>query len=171
MTIVLSTITNAAIDQMFRSLDGVLEKGATAAKAKGVEESVYLNWRMAPDMLPLLRQVFLATEVPARGLSRLAGAELPSFADDETTFAELRARISKADAFIKGLSADALDADPDGSITFPAGPDREFTLPRRAYLQNFILSNLYFHVTTTYIILRHLGVDIGKTDFLAIPET
>ncbi len=170
MTITLSTIANTAIDQMFRGLDGVLEKGAAAAKAKEVEQSVYLGWRMAPDMLPLARQVMIATEFPARGLSRLAGAELPSFADDEATFEALRARISKAQAFIKDLSTEAIDADPDGSITFPAGPDREMTLPRGAFLQNVVLSNLYFHVTAAYIILRHLGVDLGKADFLAVPK-
>jgi uncharacterized protein len=170
MTITLSTIANTAIDQMFRGLDGVLEKAAAAAKAKEVEDSVYLNWRMAPDMLSLVRQVHIATEIPARALSRLAGAELPSFADDEATFAELRARVSKAQAFIKDLSAEAMDADPDGSITFPAGRDKEMTLPRSAYVQNVVLPNLYFHVTAAYIIMRHLGVDIGKTDFLAVPK-
>ncbi len=171
MTITLSAIANTAVDQMFRGLDGVLEKGAAAAKAKGVEDEVYLNWRITPDMFPLARQVQIATEVSARALSRLAGVEPPSFDDDEKTFADLRARISKAHSIIKDLPAEALDADPDAPITFPVGPDREMTMPRRAYLQNFILPNLYFHVTATYLILRHLGVDIGKTDFLAVPQT
>ena len=171
MTITMSTVANAAIDQMFRGLDGVLVKAAADAQARGIEEDVYLNARLAPDMLPLVRQVRIATEIPARALSRLAGVELPSLTDDETTFADLRKRISTAHTFIKDLPKDGLDADPDGPITFPAGPDREMTLPRRAYLQNFILPNLYFHVTTSYAILRHLGVEIGKLDFLAVPQS
>lgn len=170
MTITLSSSANAAIDQMFKALEGVLKKGAAAAKTKDVEDSIYLDWRLAPDMFPLAFQVRVATELPARALSRLAGAELPSFSDDETTFAEMLQRIAKARDFIKSLPAAAIDADPDKSITFPVGPDNEMTMPRRAYVQNFILPNLYFHVTAAYLILRHLGVDLGKRDYLAAPQ-
>lgn len=170
MTITLSSSANAAIDQMFSALEGILKKGAAAAKAKDVEDSVYLNWRLAPDMFPLAFQIRVATEFPARTLSRLAGKEPPGLADDETTFAEFVQRIATTRDIIKTLPADAIDADPDGSITFPVGPDNEMTLPRRAYVQNFILPNLYFHVTAVYLILRHLGVDLGKSDFLAAAQ-
>lgn len=169
MSLTLSTVANGALEQMFAALDGVLAKAAAHAEAQGVEEEVYLNWRLAPDMFALVKQVQVATELPARSLSRMAGAELPSFADDETSFAALRERVEKARAFVRGLDASALDADPDGPISFPAGGDNEMTLPRRAYLQNMILPNLYFHVTATYAILRQLGVEIGKRDFLAVP--
>ena len=139
-----STISIAAINQMFGALDGILSKAADHAAANGIEESVYLNWRLAPDMFPLIRQVFVATELPARTLSRMAGAAMPEFADDEASFAELRERIKKARAHISSLDTSALDADPDAPISFPAGGDNEMTLPRRAYLQNMILPNLYF---------------------------
>ena len=79
-----------------------------------------------------------------------------------------RGSIKRAPS-IRSLDASALDADPDGPISFPAGGDNEMTLPRRAYLQNMILPNLYFHVTASYAILRQLGVEIGKRDFLAVP--
>lgn len=164
-----STIADAAINQMFSALDGFLAKAAAHAEANGVEEAVYLNWRLAPDMFPLVRQVFVATELPARALSRMAGAEMPDFTDDEASFADLRKRIKKARDHIAGLDKSALDADPDAPISFPAGGDNEMTLPRRAYLQNMILPNLYFHTTTAYALLRHLGVELGKRDFLAVP--
>ena len=169
MSLTISTVANSAIEQMFSALDGVLAKAAAHAEAKGVEEAVYLNWRLAPDMFSLVRQVQVATELPARSLSRLAGADMPSFADDETSIADLRDRIKKARDHIKSLDVEALDADLDGPISFPAGGDNEMTLPRRAYLLNMILPNLYFHVTATYAILRQLGVEIGKRDFLAVP--
>ncbi len=169
MTFTLSTIAFGAIEQMYNGIDGVLEKAAAHAAANGVDEEVYLNWRLAPDMFPLVRQVQIATELPARGLSRIAGADMPGFADDEKSFAELRARIKKARDHIKGLDAAALDADPDAPVSFPAGGDKEMTLPRRIYLQNLVLPNLYFHTTTAYAILRALGVEIGKRDFLAAP--
>jgi len=133
-----------------------------------VDEGVYLNWRLAADMLPLTRQVQFATEIPARGLSRLAGAPLPGFPDTETTFDALLARVARAREHIKGLPSAPLDADPDSDIKVPMGKE-ERTFTRINFLQHFILPNLYFHTTTTYLILRHLGVDIGKLDFMAAP--
>ena len=168
MSVSISSVARIATDQMFSGLDGVLQKGAAAATARGVDEAVYLNWRIAPDMLPLTRQVQFATEIPSRGLSRLAGVALPSFPDTETTFDELRARVAKARAHIKGLPSAPMDADPDQEIKVPMGKE-ERTFTRINFLQHFILPNLYFHTTTTYLILRHLGVDIGKLDFMAAP--
>ena len=169
MAVTISSIAIIATDQMFSGLDGVLQKGAARAKAAKVDEAVYLNWRLAPDMFPLSRQVQFATEIPARGLSRLAGTEIPSFPDTEQTFDELRARVARARAHIAGLPAPPMDADPDGEIRVPMGKE-ERTFTRINFLQHFILPNLYFHTTTAYLILRHLGVDIGKADFLAAPQ-
>jgi hypothetical protein len=168
MPITISSVARIATDQMFSGLDGVLRKGAAHAKAKDVGEAVYLNWRLAPDMFPLTRQVQFATEIPARGLSRLAGAAIPSFPDTEQTFDELRDRVARARALIAGLNTSSMDADPDGEIRVPMGKE-ERTFTRINFLQHFILPNLYFHTTTTYLILRHLGVEIGKPDFLAAP--
>jgi len=167
MTVTPSFVALSAVDQMFKGLAGVLEKAATHAKEFGVEESVYLNWRLAPDMLDARRQVQIATELPARALSRLAGVEPPSFPDGEESFEELRARISTAQSFIRDLDKAALDADHDADITFPAGPDAEMTLPRDRYLMNYILPNFYFHVTAAYAIFRTCGVPLGKMDYLA----
>jgi hypothetical protein len=120
-------------------------------------------------MFPLSRQVQIACDIPARGLARLAGAELPSFPDTEKSFDELRQRVSKAHAFIKELDKTKIDADPDKDITFPVGPET-MTMKRREYLLNFIVPNVYFHVTTAYAILRACGVPLGKSDFLARPR-
>jgi len=168
MTVSISSVARTATDQMFAGLDGVLQKGAADAQARKVDEAVYLNWRLAPDMFPLTRQVQFATEIPARGLSRLAGVAIPSFPDTEQTFEELRARIARARAHIKELPSAPMDADPDKEIRVPMGKE-ERTFTRINYLQHFVLPNLYFHTTSTYLILRHLGVEIGKLDFLAAP--
>ncbi len=168
MPVTMSSVARIATDQMFSGLDGVLQKGAAHATAKGVDEAVYLNWRLAPDMFPLTRQIQFATEIPARGLSRLAGVAIPSFPDSEQTFDELRARVARVSAHIRDLPASAIDADPDKEVRVPMGKE-ERTFTRINFLQRFILPNLYFHTTTTYLILRHLGVEIGKLDFLAAP--
>lgn len=166
MTLKPSAVANAAVAQMYAALGAILEKGAAHAKSKGVDEATFVNWRLAPDMFPLSRQVQLACDIPARGLARLAGAELPSFPDTETSFEELRQRVAKAHAFIKDLNRDKIDADPEGAITFPVGQE-SMTMKRREYLTSFILPNLYFHVTTAYAILRSCGAPLGKADFLA----
>ena len=168
MPVSISTVSRTSIYEMFAGLDGVLQKGAADARARKVDEAVYLNWRLAPDMFPLTRQVQFATEIPARGLSRLAGVAIPSFPDTEQTFEELRARIARARAHISELPSAPLDADPDKEIRVPMGKE-ERTFTRINYLQHFVLPNLYFHTTATYLILRHLGVGIGKLDFLAAP--
>ncbi len=166
MTTTISSSVIPAVHNMFTALDHLLVKAVERCEETKVEESVYLNWRVAPDMFPLATQVRFATEIPARGLSRLAGAELPSFPDDETTFAELRARIERASEIVKALDTAALDANPAADITVPMGPERKVTMPREAFAHEWIMPNLYFHVTTAYLILRHVGLDIGKKDFL-----
>ncbi len=161
-----SSVASAAIDQMFRALDGMLDKAAAHAKATGVEDSVYTGWRLAPDMFTMARQVQIACDIAVRGVTRLSGAEPPSFPDTETTFAQLRERVAKAHAHIKDLDRAKIDADPDGDITVPMR-DQAMTMKRRQFLQNFILPNVYFHATAAYLNLRNAGVPLGKSDFLA----
>ena len=162
----LSASVIPAVNNMFETLDLLCDKAADRCETSKVEESVYLDWRIAPDMFPLATQFRFASEIPARALSRLAGAEIPSFQDNETSFADLRARIDRAKSIIAGLDAKALDADPEADITVPMGPDNMVTLPRAVYANDWMLPNLYFHTTAAYLILRQLGLDIGKRDFL-----
>lgn len=165
MSFTLSQAAYTSIGQMFDALKGVLDKGAAYAKAREMDEAVLINWRLAPDMFPLSRQVQIATDIAGRGLARLSGAELPSNPDAETTFEALRGRVIKAEAFIAGLDRAKIDIDPEGSVTFPLGPET-MTMKRSDYLLLFVLPNVYFHVTTTYAILRACGASLGKMDFL-----
>ncbi len=152
--------------QALESLDGVLRKGRDASETMGVDETVLLNWRIAPDMHPFLAQVRFATEIPARAFSRLAGAPLPEFGEDETSFPDLIARNARARDIITGLDPDALDADPETVIEVPMG-ELTVSLPRAAFAAFWVLPNLQFHVSAAYLILRGLGVDLGKRDYLA----
>jgi hypothetical protein len=113
----------------------------------------------------LSRQVQIACDGACRAGARIAGVDIPSFPDTETTFEELQARIEKATAFVKSLPVEAIDAAEEKPITIPlpSGP-LEFT--GRDFLQAFALPNLYFHVTAAYLILRHNGIELGKADFL-----
>lgn len=161
-----SSIAHASIDQMFRALHGMLDKAQAHALATGVEEAVYAGWRLAPDMFTMARQVQIACDIAVRGLTRLSGGEPPSFPDTETTFAQLKERVSKAHAAIKDLDRAKIDANPEADITVPMR-DQAMTMKRHQFLQNFVLPNVYFHVTAAYLNLRNAGVPLGKSDFLA----
>ena len=152
------------------ALSGVLEKAEAFAKAKKIEESVLLRSRLSPDMFDLTRQVQVATDGARRGSARLAGVEAPKVEDNETTIAQLRDRIAKTVAYLKTLDRKAIDASTEKEITFPLGPEKKGHMKGDDYLNHFMLPNFYFHCTAAYTILRHLGVDVGKRDFLgAIP--
>ncbi len=147
------------------ALSAVLQKAADHAKAKGFDESVLVTARLAPDMFALAKQVQIATDMAKGGAARLAGVEIPTFADDETTIAALQGRIAKTIAFIDGLTPAQIDGTEGKEIVLKmrAG-DMTFTGQR--YLIGFVIPNLTFHCATTYNILRHNGVEIGKRDFL-----
>ena len=151
--------------RMLRTLSAILDKGAAFAEARAIEPSVLVNARLAPDMRPLSAQVQLATDMAIRGAARLAGIEFPSNPDTESTFPELQERVNKALRFLEPLSPDQIDGSEDRAITLQMR-DGELHFKGQDYLLNFLLPNLYFHITTAYLILRHNGVELGKRDFL-----
>ena len=152
------------------ALSGVLDKAAAFAAAKKIDGSVLLNFRLAPDMFALTRQVQIATDLAKNGVARLAGVEPPRFEDNETTIDQLKARIARAVAFIKTVDPKKIDAAGDREITFPLGPNNKGQMKADDYLNHFVLPNFYFHCTAAYAILRHCGLEVGKSDYLgAIP--
>jgi uncharacterized protein len=147
------------------NLSHLLEKGHAHAVARKFDPAVLIAARLAPDMLPLPRQVQIACDVAKFGVARLAGVEAPKFEDKEQTIEELRARIARTIDFIKGVPASALEGSEDRAIKVP-GRDRTLEFKGLEYLSRFVIPNVFFHVTIAYAILRHNGVEIGKTDFL-----
>jgi uncharacterized protein len=151
------------------ALAAVLDKAAAYAAAKKVDPAVLLGWRLAPDMFALARQVQVACDQAKNGAARVAGVEPPKFEDTETSLEQLKARIAKTLAYIKGLDTKAIDASADREITFPLGPTKG-QMKGGDFLNHFVLPNFYFHLTAAYAIVRHCGVELGKRDFLgAIP--
>lgn len=149
------------------ALANVLRKGADNAAQRGIDPRVFLEGRLAPDMFPLVRQVQIATDQAKGGAARLAGREPPRFEDTEASFPELEDRIARTLAFLEGLEpADFADA-PARTVRLPQR-DRTVELSALPYLQGYVLPNFFFHVTTAYAILRHLGVPVGKMDFLGV---
>jgi hypothetical protein len=162
------TIYDASIPPlvfMLENLGHVLKVGAAHAAEKGLDGKDYLEARLAPDMFPLTRQVQVASDMAKGCGARLAGAEIPKYEDNETSFADLQARLAKTIAFLRGLDPKALAGAEDKAVTLKF-PNAEFHFSGKDYLNNFVLPNVYFHITTVYAILRHSGVPLGKQDFM-----
>jgi uncharacterized protein len=151
--------------QMLSSLSAILDKAEVFAAERRIDPAVLLGWRLAPDMFALARQVQIATDHAKGCCARLAGVEVPKYSDDETTFADLRARIGRTVDFVRGFEPSDIDGSEGRDITLTAGT-RELRFKGQQYLVNFALPNFYFHVATAYDILRRCGLPIGKRDFL-----
>jgi hypothetical protein len=154
-----------AFTQMLTSLQGILKKGVAYAEARKFEPSVLINARLAPDMHPLNRQVYIVTDQAKGGAARLCGQEPPVYPDTEVTFPDLDARISKTLAYIKSFKPEQFNGAEDRDINLQFGPNK-VTFKGLPFLFHITFPNLYFHTTTAYNILRHNGVDVGKRDFI-----
>jgi len=162
------TIFDATIPPLKRTLGNlaaILKKAEEYADAKKVEHHVLLNSRLFVDMYPLTRQVQIATDMSKGAGARLAAVEIPKYEDNETSFAELQARIARTIAFLDAITPQQLEGAETREITLTIRKaDIKFT--GQDYLLKWVLPNVYFHVTTAYNILRHNGVELGKPDFL-----
>jgi hypothetical protein len=151
--------------QMLSALDKVLTKAEADAVARKIDLEVFTNGRLAPDMLPLTRQIQIMTDQAKGSASRLAGQDPPKWADDEKTFADLRARVAKTIAHLKSFTPEQFEDAETRAIELKF-PNATFNFTGKDYLLGFVIPNFYFHYTTAYAILRHNGVPIGKRDFL-----
>lgn len=147
------------------SLKTILAKGAAHAAAKKIDESVFLNARLYPDMLPLARQVHIATDFARGTVARLSGSEPPKWEDNEATFAELIARVERTIEAVNSFAAAQVDGSEARPVTRQVrGEPKTFTGIN--YLLQYSMPNFYFHTTTAYAILRSNGVEVGKGDFI-----
>lgn len=150
---------------MLNNLSAMFEKAESFAADRKIDEGVLLNWRLAPDMFPFVRQVQIAADFAKGTPARLAGVEVPKYADAETSFAALKQRIAKTVTFVQGLKPADIDGSEERDITLTVG-GQEMHFKGQSYLVHFALPNFYFHATTAYDILRSCGVGLGKRDFL-----
>lgn len=158
----------ASVPVFARGLSGlktILSKGAAHAAAKKIDESVFINARLYPDMLPFARQVHIATDFARGTVARLSGSEPPKWEDNETTFAELIARVERTIESVNSFTAAQVDGSEARPVTRQVrGEPKTFT--GLNYLLQYSMPNFYFHMTTAYAILRSNGVEVGKGDFI-----
>ncbi len=162
----LYTASVPVFKQMLIALSHVLNKAEAHATDKKIDPNVLLQSRLFPDMFPLIRQVQIATDFGNSIPSRLAGIDVPAYDDSEQSFAELQTRIKNTLTVLEGFTPAQIDGNETLEIVLRAGTPKEKKLTGETYLLNYGLPQFLFHVTTTYAILRHNGVEVGKRDFM-----
>jgi len=143
-----------------------LDKAEAHAKARNFDPNNYLGLRLAPDMLPLTRQVQIASDAAKGAMARLAGQEVPKWEDQEASLEDLRARIRKTMDYVASFTPAQIDGSEKKAISVPRRVGDPLQFEGEAFLKHYAMANFYFHLSTLYALLRQAGVDIGKGDFL-----
>ena len=153
--------------RMLTNLRAILDKAASHAQAKKIDESALLDARLYPDMFPFRRQVQIACDFARATPARLAGKEPLALEETEKSLAELGARIDRSIDYLRTFAASEIDGSEAREIVRPIrGEPKRFT--GISYLLQFALPNFFFHATTAYAILRHNGLEIGKADYIGV---
>ena len=160
--------TVPAFVQILGSLSGLLTKAEAHCEAKKIQPDVLLGARLYPDMLPLTKQIQMASDFAAKTCARLTGSEVPVTPDTEKTFGELKQRLAETVDYVNSFTQAQFDGGDARDVTFPIGPNNSLTLKGQQFVSRFAFPNFYFHATTAHGILRHNGVEIGKRDFLGV---
>ena len=156
--------------QLLTGLKGILDKAQSHIKSHNMAADDLLQASLFPDMFNFIRQVQIANDFAKGIAARLADVEVPSYEDNETTFAELQARIEKTLAFITSIQPEAFHGSEEKEIVLRPGTPKEKRMNGQTYLLHYGLPQFFFHVTTAYDILRHKGVEIGKLDYMGAAQ-
>ena len=165
MAITMHSASVPVFVRMLSNLSVWLDKAEAHALAKKFEPSVYLELRLAPDMLAFKTQIQIACDAAKFAVARLAGVEAPKFEDNEASLADLRRRARATIEFVQSVTPQQFNGAEERDIVIPRRQE-SVTMKGEAYLKFYALPNFYFHLTTTYALLRHNGVELGKSDFL-----
>ncbi|UTH74046.1 DUF1993 family protein [Chromobacterium sp. IIBBL 290-4] len=168
MSLAIQQVSLPALRRGLDNLAAILRKAAADAETRKIAPEVFLQARLAPDMFALTRQVQVVCDLAKGCVARLAGAEVPSYADDEQSFDDLQARIAKTLAYIDTIAPSQLEGSESRQVTLKMRGN-EVSFGGLDYLNHFVLPNFYFHLTAAYAILRHNGVPLGKMDYLGAP--
>ena len=153
------------LDNFLKALSAILKKAEAHCESKKIDPEALLRARLFPDMYHFTRQVQLVTDFAKGASARLAGMAVPSFADEEKTFADLQARIARTRDFLATLKKEQFTGAAERTITIKVG-GQDMSFAGAVYLSGFAMPNFYFHLATAYNIMRHNGVELGKRDYM-----
>ena len=157
-------VTVQEMAKLLANVEGWLDKATAFATTKKFDPSVLLQMRIAPDMFPLLRQVQAACDQAKYSAARTAGKDAPAHPDTEQTIDELKKRIQSVVAYLRTFTEQDFEGADARSVTTPRWEGKSLTAPN--YLVEHSQPNFFFHLSMTYALLRHAGVEIGKRDYL-----
>jgi hypothetical protein len=150
--------------KLLKNMASWLDKAEAHAAAKGYEANVLLRSRLAPDMFPLVGQIQSACDSAKLAAAFTTGKEPPPHPDTEQTMNEVRARIAAVIDYLDGFTAKEFEGSDSRSVRRPRWEGKSMTATD--YFIEHAIPNFFFHLTTTYAILRHNGVDLGKRDYI-----
>ena len=154
--------------QLLTALKAILAQANTHVLANSIEPDAFLQARLYPNMFPLVKQVQIAADF-ARGISaRLAGIAVPIYEGKEKSFTDLDGLLTQTLEFLDSVDSSKFERSEMNEIVLRPGTPKEKKLSGQTYLANYGLPQFLFHVTTTYAILRHNGLPIGKRDFMGV---
>jgi uncharacterized protein len=165
MSVSMHTASVPVFTRMLGNMLKWLDKAEAHAQARKFDPNNYLALRLAPDMLPFVKQIQIASDGAKGCVARLAGQDVPKWDDTEVTLDELRARIRRTLDYVQSVPAEQVDGSEQREIVL-AMRQGEVRFSGQDYLLHFVLPNFYFHATTAYALLRHAGVELGKRDYL-----
>jgi uncharacterized protein len=169
MNISMHNASVGVFTRLLGNLSNILDKAEKWTAERKIEPAAILQSRLAPDMFTFTRQVQIATDMAKGTAARLAGQEPPRFEDNETSFAELKARVARTIEALKALPPAAFEGSETRAITLKLGPpgnQREMNFKGLDYLLGFGTPNVYFHYSMVYALLRSNGLDLGKPDYV-----
>jgi hypothetical protein len=166
MTISMHSASVPLFNRQLGAMLAWLDKAEAHAAARNFDANNYLQLRLAPDMLPFVAQIRIASDSAKACVARLAGQEAPKFVDNEASIADLRERIRKTIDYVNSVPAAAIDGSEAREVVIPMRTRDPLVFAGEPYLKHWALPNFFFHVGMAYALLRHAGVDLGKQDFL-----
>lgn len=153
------------LSHFLKGLSAILSKAEAHCDARKIDHAAILQARLFPDMFHFTRQVQLVTDFAKGAGARLSGTAVPSFPDEEKSFSELQARLSKTTEFLSALNKSAFADAATRPVTIKVGGN-DMTFHGGEYLMGYAMPNFYFHLTTAYNILRHNGIELGKKEYM-----
>lgn len=166
MTISMHSASAPIFTRLLGSMLVWLDKAQAHAEARKFEPNNYLGLRLAPDMLPLVKQVQIASDAAKSCMARLAGQDVPKWDDTEVSLDDLRARVRKTLAYVQSFQPGQIDGSEEREVVVPLRNRDPLRFTGEGYLKHWALPNFFFHATTLYALLRHAGVELGKPDYL-----
>lgn len=160
-------LTVPAYKNGLRALSGELSRALAWGTDNDIGELQFAVARLAPDMFPLAAQIRFTCVQALQPLARLAGVDVPEFAEDATDFAGMQEQIAAALAFLETVDPSALGDAIDRTVSFPLPNGMIFDMSAFDYVRDWAQPQFYFHRTAAYAILRHMGVPLGKADYVS----